>query len=115
MILIVLFAALLTPSAETKTAHRILEIADLRVLVPAKPITLPTTESVAPLRMEVVLLCRITSSGRLSKCHVAEEHPAGRYAGSNAIRIAQEMRVATTSKSGENVAGAMVRVPFHFR
>jgi hypothetical protein len=115
-IILALFGiALVTSRGDLEAARRVIDLKDLKVLHGAADVTVVPDRTDGPLHFEVSLICRVSESGKLRNCRVAEERPRGWHAGLIALRMAKGVRVSTTSKHGANVVGSLVRIPFTFQ
>lgn len=67
----------------------------------------------------VELSCRITRDGRVDRCQVVSESPAGLGFGEAALRLSERFRMKSMARDGKSVAnkriiGGIVRIPVRF-
>ncbi|WP_374468372.1 TonB family protein [Phenylobacterium sp.] len=61
-----------------------------------------------------LITCRVNGEGRLERCALLKEDPAGAGFGEAALRLSDRFRMTTTASDGASTAGAEVRIPIRF-
>lgn len=62
-----------------------------------------------------VIVCRVTATGHLGDCSVAEETPPGKGFGAAALKLAPFFRLSLVGADGKSTEGAVVRIPLQWR
>jgi protein TonB len=74
----------------------------------------PTAAKAAKLEGRATITCRVDGEGRLGKCQLINEAPAGAGFGDAALALADRFQMKPVDKNGMATAGQDVRIPFKF-
>jgi TonB family protein len=74
----------------------------------------PTAAKAAKLEGRATIACRVDDEGRLGKCQLINEAPAGAGFGDAALALADRFQMKPVDRNGMATAGQDVRIPFKF-